>query len=319
MRTVMKSSVLILLAVVTFPTGCKKPAEEGVSHHDGWDDSTMVNTDIRAFLDGLAPLAQTFTVDPLLDNQFVTNSGTRFQIPKENFYNDSGEKITSIGVGITLFEYLTNRDLVTGNMSTIAGDRLLNTTDIFTLYANGRIGEPLHFKDPVTVTVPLHGTVNSGTGIFTGSENTHAALNRVTWNKDTISWYDAFPGYGFSLITMGWYNAGSPLPDPQGNTTPFTLQLPDGFGNQNSVSFLLSPGRGAMQLIAQPKAETFSTGTCRVPVGQVMKVFTIGYKEAGFSYNLQSTTVTADQHLIIDTMQNVSKATLTNVIAYSLD
>ena len=159
---------------------------------------------------GIALPALVMTIDPKADTTLLTPNGLVVDIPKGAFVDDAGRMITK-PVRVTLLEAIDGVDIMKAGLSTMSGDKLLETGGMFHLDAQvegKRVG--IDPAKPLTVMVPadkadprmmLYEGVMTDEGIVDWRNPQPLSRSLVPVDITTLDFYP--PGYLAKVADLG--------------------------------------------------------------------------------------------------------------------
>src|SRR5215217_5157462 len=124
----MMNRIVPFLTLLLSLTACKK--EEERYHSPAWEDGMHTSADIRHFLDKIAPGTQVFNIAPAVTGTYATRGGAHITVYGYSVRDKDSNIILQPVIRLAVKEYFTKADLLTGNVSTVTSDKLLNTAGV---------------------------------------------------------------------------------------------------------------------------------------------------------------------------------------------
>lgn len=124
---------ILLLLSITFMIGCSQDVVEGLT--DGTieanrEETVLETITIRDVKNHFRPSYQTFTWFNQGDTTIVCEQGTIFTFKANSFYFGDGSKITQ-PIEFRIKEFYSNSEFISENLSTMSGDKFLETGGMF--------------------------------------------------------------------------------------------------------------------------------------------------------------------------------------------
>lgn len=322
----MKKHLLFCLSALLFITSCKKVDERNRSV---WENRYSGLTSVDVFLNNKQPLPQTFTIDPTTTTNIATTRGILIKVPPGSFRRPNGTIVYTGDVKMTIMEYFSNTDLLTGNgISTMTRDgQMLITSGAFKVTALYNGSENLSLAQPINVSMPAdaNGT-NADNRLFTGLDQSTAESlednNHIVWIPDSVKWLNGQGtpngSYDFQINDLNWWNLDRYASLGQG-VTKLNVMLPAGFGNVNTMVAILLPQNGITRMWGDNALQMFTLGHYNIPIGMPIKLLTIAEIGGQFKYDLRSMTVIPNETVNISSLQDITPSSLTTVIQNNLN
>lgn len=315
---------IILLSTILLLGSCKKD-DPAVQYPDGWEAGIQTSAGVRKFLATMAPPEQVTTVNPVTGTTIITQGGTKLYIPFESFKDENDKPLRSGNIIVNVQEYFSNKDLLTGYVSTITEQTdVLHTSGVLHVTMTHDKKDKVRMLGSITVVLPGRGNYDAANQLFSGRVRATANLlntnpNILVWQNDTTILRESNRSYQFVLTNDSWWNIAGRLTDAGKGMGNIKVKLPSGYGNKNTMVAAIIPGTGVVQLAADPESTTFVSLPYKLPVGTVVKLLCLAQTDTHtYAYEYRPVTVEQATDVTITSMKAATESAVKSFITTGL-
>jgi hypothetical protein len=247
-----------------------------------------------------------------IGTNFITPGGLLVNITSNIFVKLDGSPVTG-NVDITYKEATKFADMMYHGLATATGSGLLETGGMINIAAR-QGSDALKIKIGSTMNILFPGAANPSFRAFAGTA-TGNVENPVVWevNNNWRADTSFFQGTGATRITIdsiGWINCDRFYNEP--NPTNIYLKLPDGYGNTNTVCFIVFKTDKVMAGLYPDAANKryWQGSSYKVPGGKQVVLVAVSKKDSKNYFGSAAVTISPDMTVTIPSMEEVTDAVL---------
>lgn len=304
---------LAFTAIILFFAACndKEPTGPRISEFE----TEFVSG--QAFLNSKAPAVQKFTEDASSYFQVTSSNGLTYAFFKGSLTQNGAPVSGNVDLEIT--EYTSKSDMIFSGVTTLAGDRLLESGGMFNIQISAN-NQPVQLNGSYQVSIPA-ASIDFNMQVFQGQEvNNPDGSNGVNWVSADSSWVNTDSSenrdsgrYYLNLNFLSWCNLDKYINAPEGGQV--RLKLPEECTSTNTTVYMIFDENSVVNLFADATLEEFNSGNYILPLSWDIKLLAVCVDEnKELKYAIVDSEIT-DPHLeTVTTMTAITEADLEALI-----
>lgn len=299
------AQILAVSAIILFFSQCNDKEATGPKISEFETEFTSG----QAFLKSKAPEVQKFTQDAS-QYFFITSKNGFIYSFYPGTLTQNGAPVSG-DVDVEIIEYTSKSDMIFSGITTLAGDRLLESGGMFNIDITAN-NQSVDLNGTYQVSIPT-AQLDFGMQIFEGQEvNNPDGTIGVNWVTADSSWISGDSSnsqdsgrYYLNLNFLSWCNLDKYYNATDGGQV--RLKLPEECTSQNTTVYMLFEENSVVHLFADATLEEFNSGNYILPTGWNIKLLTVCVDEnKELKYALIDSEIT-DPHL--ETVTSMTKIT----------